>query len=524
MTPVNIAQFSLNIPQARALTAMPKEMWILAGRGSGKTTGVTAPWAKHKVDVMPRSSGAIVGQSFNDIETKILEPLFEGWLMMGLEKDVHFVYGKRPPDHWKKSYVAVTNYDHWICFPNGSNIELISLHLAGSANGKSRHWLFGPEIKFFNPTRLRQEVFPILRGWKKHFAGCPWGGAKLFETDKFGPNIEWLLEKRKLHNEQIISAIIFFQLQMNELAIEIGNCSKSHSYKLLEKYKAIEARVSKLRSTAVYVGEFSALDNIMNLGESYFFDRKQDLSDYEYRIAILNEDPTKAEKGFYPDRKEEHLYRKAEDDDVLKPLGIALDYQASISPLVSCQINDRVIPGQMTLNFLDSMYVKQPQGLDDVIDLFCLKHRHRPCKVVYYYHDQTAIGDRNQHKCYRDEVKKRFEDNGWRVVLMYTGAAPNHDLKYNFIKKYLQNKEPVPYMIRFNQENCAALLLSMDMSGTKETEKGTRKDKDKEKDKDFPQEKTTHFSDVFDMLVDGILVKGKYPISEYSEGEVVFNG
>ena len=84
----------------------------------------------------------------------------------------------------------------------------------------------------------------------------------------------------------------------------------------------------------------------------------------------------------------EHLYLN--DYDTHKPIGVVLDYQASLSPLVSFQVNDYV-KGYNTLNFLNTHYVKHPLGLKDVIDEFCNYHEHRTCKHVYYFYDHTAV-------------------------------------------------------------------------------------------------------------------------------------
>lgn len=228
------------------------------------------------------------------------------------------------------------------------------------------------------------------------------------------------------------------------------------------------------------------------------------MTDYEYRIQIENEDPNKVENGFYAAREEKHLYDEEHDEDYMQPLGVALDYQASISPLVSFQINDMVEPGRFTLNILSSDYVLQPYGLKHVIDRFCEQRKSRPNKTVFYYYDHTAVGKRNMHSTMADEVAEYFKMNGWRVVMMYMGQAPLQSLKYNKINLWLENEHIVKYPIRINKRKNVSLILSMDQTGTKEGENGTQKDKSKERDQNFPQEQATHFSDTFDMIAWGV--------------------
>jgi hypothetical protein len=239
---------------------------------------------------------------------------------------------------------------------------------------------------------------------------------------------------------------------------------------------------------------------------------RRSLTEYEFRIAIMNEDPTRAEDGFYPDRTDTHLYNHQGDDDVYRPLAIATDYQASISPLVWCQVNDLVIPGKYSLNFLGSMYVKKPLGMKHVIDDFCAQHKSRPCKEVIYFYDHTAVGERNMHKKFYEEVIEYFEDNGWHVRSVYMGAAPKQGIKYNRINYYLRNDKSEHWPVRMHREGCASMIISMDLTETKERPGvGTEKDKSKETDKKYPQELTTHFSDVFDQLVWAIMEKELYP-------------
>lgn len=514
--------FELHEKFARALMAMPNEMWIFAGRGSGKTTQVTAPWLKHMAEAMPRSTGGIIGQSFTDLETKILQPIFIGWQMHGLEIDNHYVYGKRPYSDWDKPLTPVLDHSHVISFPNGSNIELISLHMKGSANSKSLQYIAGPEAKFFNAHQIREEVIPILRGHVKYFGDSPWYGAKLFETDKFSPNMSWLLDKRKLHDEDLIRTIIYYQLKMNDLILKRAGVSKSHGYTITRDIEKLQKVLNKLRKNTVYVGEANAYDNIRNLSSDYIHNMERTLTDYEFKIAIKNEDPTRSENGFYPDRNEEHLYISDDDEDDTKPVGVAFDYQASITPLVSFQVNDRVIPDVKTLNFLSSIYVKHPFGPRDVINTFCTRNRNRPCKIVYYFFDHTAVGERAGHKKIHEEITEYFEEEGWTVVEVYMFKAPLHSDKYNRFKYFLINKDGTTLPIRMHANRCAPLILSMDMTGTVETDKGTKKDKSKEKDRSFPQEQAPHQSDVFDMIAWGVLELDMYPAEEVISGGNVF--
>ena len=503
--------FESNDPQIRTLTVMANETWLPWSRGTGKTVGVIAPWILHKVEVMPRSSGGFVAKSFIDFKSKIIEPLYEAFGMLGHEKDIHFVYGKRPPDSWAKPYIPIEDFSNVMSWPNGTVMKLISLHNVGSANSLSLQWIVGDEAKYLDEVRLTGEVFPILRGNVKYFGDSPWYGAKLFVTDKLSTNIHWILDKKKLMDKELVEAIIFYQLQANEMVMKIAEVAESEAIKLRMKLRKLLAMLAVLRKKCVFYHEAKAMDNVKNLSPAFFEQQKRSLTPWQYSISIDNEDPRRVENGFYSSREARHTYVSDFDEDITKPLAVALDYQASISPIVACQINDRVKPGIRTLNFIRAMYVKMPLGLKHVIDDFCSVYASRPCKEIFYFYDHTAVGKKNMHKTFNEEVEQYFVANGWKVTNVYMGGAPYQNIKYSRINAMLQQDEKYP--IQINLVGCETMLLSMDQSETTETPgKGTGKNKLKEKDVRVPQENTTHFGDVFDQLVWGIIEMDKYPM------------
>lgn len=515
-----IIPFKFNKPQAIAYTVMANEIWITASRGSGKTAGIIAPWILHKVENMPRSNGGFLAKSFSDLENKILPPLFLAFEMLGYLQDVHYVYGKKPPENWEKPLTPIVDFTHVLTFNNGTTLEMISLHVKGSANGKSLQWLVADEAKFLNENQLREEVFPILRGHVRYFGASPWYGAKLFVTDKMSATLHWILAKRKLHNPKRVNAVIYYQNEMNQLRFLLSNSTIVEAARIKRQMKKLDVVLASLRKDLVYYGEATAQDNIENLSKDYIDNMRRSLTDYEFRISIGNEDPTRVEDGFYSCRTENHLYDTDFDEDYTQPLGVTLDYQASLAPLVAFQVNDLVIPGVKSLNILDSIYVKPPEHLREVVNKFCDQRKHRPCKEVYYFYDHTAKSADPARKSLYEECTSYFEDNGWEVTQIFMGQAPGHNYKYSKLKEFFEELGDMP--IRFHKYRCASLLLAMDQTGTLETDKGTKKDKSKERIKTFPQEQATHLPDAFDMCVWGTLELDLYPNERYiGEGMIL---
>ena len=101
-------QSFIHAKQARALTVMANDMTLLGSRGSGKTTGVSAPWVLHKVLQMPGSCGALIAKSFKDAKSKILKPVFESFQMQGHRLGKDFVLGTKPPTNWETPLTPIT--------------------------------------------------------------------------------------------------------------------------------------------------------------------------------------------------------------------------------------------------------------------------------------------------------------------------------------------------------------------------------------------------------------------------------
>ncbi|MGN6478520.1 MAG: hypothetical protein ACTHKV_14945, partial [Flavipsychrobacter sp.] len=266
----DIVHFKMNPPQAKVMIAQAMETYLLAGRGTGKTTIVGA-WILHKVEAMPGSWGCMLVRSYVDGRSKTLPPIFAAWKEMGHEEDKHFVFGKKPPLHWKRPYVPILDYSQVISFPNGTIMKLVSLHEEASANSNSFQWLCGPEAKFFNQEQVENEILPTLRGGVKQFGDSPWYRAILLETDKYDTkgNIYWLLDKRKQHNQQLMEAVIYLQLQYNDYRLQLDSVAESTAAVYRRKMKAIDEALKKLRRKLVIVVEASAMDNIENLGEDW---------------------------------------------------------------------------------------------------------------------------------------------------------------------------------------------------------------------------------------------------------------
>jgi FtsZ-binding cell division protein ZapB len=466
-------------------------------RAGGKTGGGIGPRFLHLSEVMPRSQVLLFTDTYERLDTRIV-PTFIGFLSdkLGLIEGADFVKYKRPPDNWEKSLIPLDKFERVISFSSGMAICLVSLHSEGSANAFNAQAAIGDEIKFCDESKINTEVLPALRGAESHFGHLPEYLSVWMFTDKFGPKVKWFLKKKEKVNQPAVE--IVYTLQMEIFRLQNEN-AKLHGKKIIELQKKTDA----IRKHLVYFSDMKPYENLKAVGEFYFkMQRRVCRSQYEFEVAILNKDPDKVENCFYPTFTAENKYKGVQDYDAHKPFFCAMDYNFRICPWPVAQIGK--LPGQTysTINVIDYLYELYPKGIEDTINAFCKKYEKHNNKTVHYIFDKTAI-NRNPIKItFKEVVIKTFIANGWKVIPHYTMDPPDHEVKYENIKKWLINT--TEYAVRVNEVTCADLIKSVEQSPAIMERGVTKKDKKTEKDLNFPAEESTHGSDAFDQLLWGL--------------------
>lgn len=529
-----------NIPQLRSMVVdAPNEVGIFS-RGTGKTVGLIAPKSIRQLTSMPRSTGVFVARTFTQMLERTLPPVIQGWEKLGYIKDVHYTIGREPSAKWKKQFnwqgplQVPVKFDHTICWFNGSTQQLISQERSGGANGISIDYIDGDEARILNYQRLDEELVPANRGVIPAFADNPHHHGMTFTTDMpRGTAGKWLLDLKEENNPSLIAVVVkiateIFKLEQKYYASKSTRLRTSLSKKIAH----LKAYNNKLRRGMFYYHEASALDNIHALGIDYIRLMERKLKPFEFKTSILNI-KTGPEDGFYPALNEElhgyfsydyhhtfekHGYnfdkllsikdcRRDGDIDPNRSLHIGMDYNKSIWPIVTGQVHGN------ELRVLSGKHVLAPKGLRDAINLWAEYYRPHKKKVVYFWYDQTALGETRSPIA--DDVEEYLVANGWTVIRRYFGGAPQHEAKYRFIDDLLQYKFEDKF-ITINRDNCNKLLISLSSAeAMNRTKDGFGKDKSQEKDKEADQSETTHYSDAFDTLLWGVFKSGK----SHSENE-----
>ena len=515
---------------------------IVAGRRTGKTDSIAAPFVLRNMQRMPGSTGGIPG-------------LFAAWKRWGYIRGIHYVIGRKPPKTFAKPIIEPAEYEHVISFYNGSCAVIISQDRPGSSNSLTLSWLLIDEAKFIDYNRLKDETLPANGGIKSHFGKHSCNHSILILSDM--PQTQkgsWFLHYKEKMDVEVIRAIegLVYDIwklkeRMKGIKASGAEVPKAMLYQLRHK----DRQLNQLRSVATYYKEYSSIENLQLLGENYIRQMKRDLTPLTFQTSILCQRIGIAKDGFYSSMREKHKYDASnfeyldeiaqsfyEDEDhsqfsivnskldcradrdcnPLAPICIGMDYNANINWIVAGQ------PSGRRLNVLKSFYVKFERKLPALIDDFCSYYQFHQNKTVVFYYDTTALGSNYavNEQDFRWVIIHEFERHGWQVQDVYLGNPMRHDEKYLLINQAFQGKQRL--MPFFNRQNNDDLILAVQAAGVTRGRNGFHKDKGGEKLAETEEDRLEHRTDgtdAFDTLYIGC---EKFPQSDTSAFSVDING
>lgn len=537
-----------NKPQLRSMAIdAPTEIAVM-GRGTGKTVGILARKAAQRYfGTMPRGTGVILGATFTQLTTRTLQELLKGFQMLGYQVDEHFVFGKRPPEKWikrwkwKQPFSPVLDFRYTLTWWNGAVAKLISQERPGSANGISIDWIIGDELKLINEEKLNSELLPANRGIIPEFEGNVYHHGQTYTTDMpIGTGGRWILEKFNKMDRDNVNQIWKIQTARFQLKHLLKNeIRKLFQHELEKQIAVLDEEMNELRRGLLFYHEASTLDNVHALGADYIKDQLRDTSPFLFDTQILNIRPLRLEDGFYPDFDEEvHGYfaenedyfnnldydpftvgtldcRKDKDLDSNASLHIGMDYNRRIWPISTGQVKNNEIRS------IKGIHVLYPLKLKDAVQAWCDYYKFHKRKFVYYWYDQTAVGEMNDTRMC-DDVVNILRKNGWIVQEMYIGLQPGHEVRYRMWGDLLTKSGKYKQEYRVNRECCDKLIISKSLAQAEQRKDGFGKDKRTEKDPKFPAEESTHYSDSEDTWVYGVLESEMYSGDEsYGSGGMI---
>lgn len=499
---------------------------IVAGRRTGKTDSIAAPFVLRNMQRMPGSTGGIVVPTFKHGLTNTIPGLLAAWKRWGYVEGLHYVVGKKPPKSFRQPIIDPKDYEHVISFYNGSVAVIISQDRPGSSNSLTLSWLLVDEAKFIDYAKLKDETLPANGGIKSYFGKHSFNHSIMILSDM--PQTQkgsWFLHYRDKMDSELIKTIeaTVYEIWRTKERIRKLNNSQSPIPDYLKGYlRRLDRDLNKMRSVAVYYREYSSIENLQLLGENYIKQMKRDLTPLTFQTIILCQRIGIAKDGFYSSMREGHKYdandnqyldtlgfdydfsaldsRADKDIDPDAPICIGMDYNANINWIVAGQPRDR------RLNAIKSFYVKFERKIPALVEDFCRYYASHRNKTVVFYYDATALGSNYavNEQDFRWVVVHEFERQGWRCEAVYLGNPMRHDEKYLLINQGFAGKQRL--MPFFNRSNNEDLILAIQSAGVSRGRNGFRKDKSGEKLAESEEdllEHRTDGTDAFDTLYIG---------------------
>ncbi len=499
---------------------------IVAGRRTGKTDSIAAPFVLRNMQRMPGSTGGIVVPTFKHGLTNTIPGLLAAWKRWGFIEGIHYVVGRKPPKSFRQPIIDPKDYEHVISFYNGSVAVIISQDRPGSSNSLTLSWLLVDEAKFIDYAKLKDETLPANGGIKSHFGKHSFNHSIMILSDM--PQTQkgsWFLHYRDKMDRELIKTIeaTVYEIWRTKERIRALNASGKQVPPYLKGYlRRLDRDLNKMRSVAVYYREYSSIENLQLLGENYIKQMKRDLTPLTFQTSILCQRIGIAKDGFYSSMREGHKYdandnqyldtlgydydfstldaRADKDVDPDAPICIGMDYNANINWIVAGQPRDR------RLNVIKSFYVKFDRKIPALVDDFCRYYAEHRNKTVVFYFDATALGSNYavNEQDFRWWVVHEFERHGWCIESVYLGNPMHHDEKYLLINNAFAGKQRLmPFINRSNNED---LILAIQSAGVSNGRNGFRKDKSGEKLAESEEdllEHRTDGTDAFDTLCIG---------------------
>lgn len=425
-----------------------KFLYLILGRGTGKTTDILANRAKDIAYEMPGCFVAITSDTYMNAMKNVVPSIIEGWERSGWVENVHFVVGVRPPKHFKKPYKPVHNWKHTITVLTGTHFKIVSQDRPSTGAGDSYQHIIGDEVKFQSEKKLNK-LTPALRGGDfVKFSKSPYYRGRTFTTDM--PNInhrehDWILRMKKNMNVWQIKKLLQAALVLNEIRTDILVAKEKNrklDVELLEKNaKRWEARVNKLRTESTFYFEGSSYLNADVLTEGFFQDIMDTMLFGDVKTSVLSIEPT-LEKGqkFYPNITEKNFYKDSYNYTRVDAKAMSKSgFETDSTHLKYCISNQPLEVGLDTGNMC-SLPVGQPQGkyyrvfkfihtlapdyLPELGEKFRTFFAEHQCKEVYVYHDRGANQYKNVGEDHASKFKKAIEEykdgnpTDWTCVLM----------------------------------------------------------------------------------------------------------
>lgn len=476
-----------------------REMYVEAGAGSGKSTGIARRIQRVAME-LPRSANMLVGETYQQILTRTLPTTIHGLERLGLFQNLHFFVGRRPPASWNfpLPYKPPLRWEKVIYFWTGAVYNLVSQDIQGDGKSLNSDTLIADEATQLDKKKLDTDQRPRVRGSNHEL----FNGNGLYLNELYA-------------STTAVTETGFWFEEMEERITQ-------RREDILEKIKRAQTK-EEVKALKQSLNEMLFIKatwevNKKNLPENYITRaRESSLDEMLFNAEYLSIRPQRIKGGFYSLLDtEKHLYTSYDysyydepgkapscqgDSDLVKgqPLILGIDWGA----VINCLTVNQHLKSLNEYRTLKSMYVLgDRQEIQD--DLFAkfhayyLPHQATNRELFLFYDNQGNIATGITKETRAQRAAQQLRSLGWQPRLMTVGGRnENHELNY-LTWSYLLRGHPNMPAYRMNKSNCKELYISMRNARTRQDAYGIHKDKSSEKSSVTPRQHATDLSDAND--------------------------
>ena len=483
-----------NSAQALATIIDPNKLIVVAGRGTGKTTQITAPRILRVAGEMPRETSIISHKSYIALFTNVIPAVLEFFRSDGrdghplLTEGMDYVVGeKNLPKHFRQPRYPILYPERSIVFANGHVLQAVAIDRPDSIAGSSIVHAFFEEMKHSDGEKLRSRIIPAIRtsrlgggsdAHKSYLHGGITGVSDIGRVSIGEDN--WFTEYEKEVDDQLIQDIVTLSLYINKAQINIRNGEKvAMSRKAIDRYGPV---LAAFRKKATYYIRVSTFVNRAVLGFDYFKTQLEMLSMSEFLSSICSIGDRNMDNLFFEMWDEDrHTYDDSYKYDTVSKLDLKQTFRLDSSYLKHYTPSDKILIGydpgsfasmvvaqekkdENTLRILKEFFVYPPQDIPDLAAAFNAFFSSARFRRIDLYYDRA--GNKKNSRRVNDtdakELKAELEKYGWTVTLKNLGQATIFHWQHHRLWKRLlaENERTVP-KIRIDVNECPNLVSAM---------------------------------------------------------------
>lgn len=492
-----------NKAQALAHIIDPNKLYMVLGRGTGKTAYITTPRILRVAEGMPGESSAISHKSFVALFQNVIPTILstfntevvfqDGTKRPMLREGLDYVVGQKDlPRHFKKPRFPLLFPERSIVFQNGSNLQAVAVDRPDSIAGRSLVHAFFEEMKYSSGEKVRSRIIPAIRtsriGAGSSVHECHLHGGITGVSDMGRVTLgedNWFTEYEDDVDQQLIEDIISLAIIINRALVTLQSPdesarAKSQAQGKVDRYGPL---LAAMRKRAVFYLRASTFMNRTVLGYDYFKTQLDSLTESEFLSSICSIGDRSRENLFFELWDEnKHTYSDGYKYQMLDKLTLAESFRFDAGYLTYYDPTQRIVIGfdpgsfasmvagqfkqsENTLRIHKEFFVFPPDDLPDLARKFhaYFGHEAKNRQIDLYY--DRAGNKKNLARAMETDARQLAEELrrlGWTVTLKNLGQRTIYYYEHHRLwKRLLAEQERNVPKLRIDANECPDLVSAM---------------------------------------------------------------